>query len=164
MYIATLKFMRKKKSSGIPMALLRTTWVHTLAMSCRLNGPVTSRAWPMAQQMTRILARVSSFRSWGGVTSVASPEWTPAFSTCSDTAIQMTSPSAATASTSISCRVQIYHTIINWNFHFNQNCWNNSPIIFTMNMNERQKVYTAQRKVLKSLEYTPRLCMLNSWW
>ena len=38
----------------------------------------------------------------GGVTRVASPEWTPAFSTCSDTAMQTTSPPAATASTSIS--------------------------------------------------------------
>ena len=75
----------------------------TLAMSWRLKGPVTARARPMAQQMALILASVSSFRSWGGVTSVASPECTPAFSTCSDTAMHTTSPSLATASTSISC-------------------------------------------------------------
>lgn len=56
----------------------------------------------MAAQMEVILARVSELRSCGGVTSVASPEWTPAFSTCSLTAMHTSSPSAATASTSIS--------------------------------------------------------------
>ena len=40
--------------------------------------------------------------SCGGSTMVASPECTPAFSTCSDTAMASTSPSQATASTSIS--------------------------------------------------------------
>jgi hypothetical protein len=38
----------------------------------------------------------------GGSTSVASPECTPAFSTCSDTAETITSPSEATASNSSS--------------------------------------------------------------
>lgn len=83
--------------------LLRYTTFFTFAMSCILKGPLTSRALPMEQQITFIFANVSSFKSCGGVTRVASPEWTPAFSTCSQTAIQITSPSEATASTSISC-------------------------------------------------------------
>lgn len=79
----------------------------TLAMSCRLKGPVTCSSWPMAWTISLICSVVFWLMSWGGVTSVASPEWTPAFSTCSDTAIAITTPSHATASTSISCNTKI---------------------------------------------------------
>lgn len=74
----------------------------TLAISCILKGPVTIKACPMSKQILRIFLSVSSFRSCGGRTMVASPECTPAFSTCSETAMTTTSPSQATASTSIS--------------------------------------------------------------
>ena len=86
------------------MMCMGSKFLLTLAMSCMLKGPDTSRARPIAQQMSLIFCSVSSLRSWGGVTSEASPECTPAFSTCSDTAIHSTSPSDATASTSISYR------------------------------------------------------------
>lgn len=76
----------------------------TLAMSCRLNGPVTCSSCPMACTIILMVSIVFWLRSCGGVTRVASPEWTPAFSTCSDTAMAITTPSQATASTSISCR------------------------------------------------------------
>lgn len=85
---------------------LSTKSKQTLAISCMLKGPFTSRARAIAATMEVILARVSELRSCGGVTSVASPECTPAFSTCSLTAMQTSAPSAATASTSISCRVK----------------------------------------------------------
>ena len=74
-------------------------------MSCMLKGPDTSNDIAIARQMVWILINVSVLRSWGGVTKVASPEWTPAFSTCSDTAMHSNSPSCATASTSISCSI-----------------------------------------------------------
>ncbi len=74
----------------------------TLAMSCRLKGPVTWSSRPIAWTIILMRSMVFWLMSWGGVTSVASPECTPAFSTCSDTAMAMTTPSQATASTSIS--------------------------------------------------------------
>ena len=74
----------------------------TLAMSCILNGPEIFNASAIRIETCLSLARVSSLICLGGQTRVASPECTPANSTCSDTAMLSTSPSAATASISIS--------------------------------------------------------------
>ena len=46
----------------------------SLAMSCMLNGPLTCKAFAIRWVIHSILLRVSSFKSFGGVTSVASPE------------------------------------------------------------------------------------------
>merc|ERR1719354_30176 len=74
----------------------------SLAISCMFMGPETIKALAIALVIWRIFVKVSALISLGGVTSVASPECTPAFSTCSQTAIQTISPLQATASTSIS--------------------------------------------------------------
>mmetsp|Transcript_68195 Transcript_68195/g.162794 ORF Transcript_68195/g.162794 Transcript_68195/m.162794 type:complete len:236 (+) Transcript_68195:2966-3673(+) len=72
------------------------------AISCMLKGPEMKSAWATAVMMSRTPSRVASVRSWAGETMVASPECTPAFSTCSEITHATTLPSFATASTSIS--------------------------------------------------------------
>lgn len=84
------------KSSGLKLI--------TLAISCMLKGPDILSASATKKQTFLIFIRVSWLICRGGQTSVASPEWTPANSTCSETAKLSTSPSQATASTSISCK------------------------------------------------------------
>lgn len=86
--------------------------MHTFAISWILNGPLILKASPIFTTIRVISLIVASFKSWGGVTKVASPEWTPAFSTCSLIAIHSTRPSAATASTSISWKKKFYNVIL----------------------------------------------------
>jgi hypothetical protein len=56
------------------------------AMSWMLNGPVmlSELAMALAMRLTALIVPTYSFCA--GSTSVASPEWTPAFSTCSEMA------------------------------------------------------------------------------
>ena len=76
-------------------------------MICMLNGPEISKAFATFSAMTlRRLISVSASEK-GGKTRVASPEWTPAFSTCSETACTRSLPLYATASTSISCALSM---------------------------------------------------------
>ena len=72
------------------------------AMSWKLNGPEMFRALATRAPMSR--ARYCRYGDsvCGGNTNVASPEWTPACSTCSDTACARTTPLRATPSNSIS--------------------------------------------------------------
>ena len=72
------------------------------ARNCMLNGPVIFSADATSRAIFLILRIVSMYRRCGGSTSVASPECTPAFSTCSEMAHRTISPSSATASTSTS--------------------------------------------------------------
>eukprot|EP00001_Collodictyon_triciliatum_P085575 15112_3 len=65
-----------------------------------LKGPEMLRALAIFLVVILTLRMVST-RFWAGRTSVASPEWTPAFSTCSEMATRI-SPLRATASISIS--------------------------------------------------------------
>mmetsp|Transcript_32053 Transcript_32053/g.83929 ORF Transcript_32053/g.83929 Transcript_32053/m.83929 type:complete len:220 (-) Transcript_32053:313-972(-) len=74
----------------------------SLAMSCMLKGPVTSRALAILCVISSICLSASAAIVCGGRISVASPECTPAFSTCSEMVCSSTRPSCATASTSIS--------------------------------------------------------------
>ncbi|KAH3688091.1 hypothetical protein WICPIJ_000933 [Wickerhamomyces pijperi] len=71
-------------------------------MICMLNGPVMFQASATLSVISLIRAITCGVRFCGGRTKVASPEWIPAFSTCSETACTMTLPWLATASTSIS--------------------------------------------------------------
>mmetsp|Transcript_8537 Transcript_8537/g.29102 ORF Transcript_8537/g.29102 Transcript_8537/m.29102 type:complete len:217 (+) Transcript_8537:841-1491(+) len=73
-----------------------------LTMSCMLKGPVIWREAHTLAATSSILASSASVRLWGGSMSVASPECTPAFSTCSMTARRSSLPSLPTPSTSIS--------------------------------------------------------------
>ncbi|KAH3675308.1 hypothetical protein OGATHE_001648 [Ogataea polymorpha] len=79
-----------------------------LAMNWMLNGPVTSRAFPILDVASTMRLTVSLSRSCGGTINVASPEWTPAFSTCSATTCMISFPSLATASISISLAFSMY--------------------------------------------------------
>mmetsp|Transcript_2994 Transcript_2994/g.6274 ORF Transcript_2994/g.6274 Transcript_2994/m.6274 type:complete len:208 (-) Transcript_2994:1868-2491(-) len=79
-----------------------TLMAPSLAMSCMLKGPVI---WSASASLCVIFstpATVSAESVCGGSMSVASPECTPAFSTCSEIALMRTLPLCATASTSIS--------------------------------------------------------------
>ena len=71
-------------------------------MICILKGPEILKALATFWAMTFNLARSFGSNENGGRTKVASPEWTPAFSTCSETAWINSFPSWATASISIS--------------------------------------------------------------
>ena len=53
---------------------------------CMLNGPVIVHAFATFSAISFTRAMISGSRFAGGSTSVASPEWTPAASTCSLTA------------------------------------------------------------------------------
>ena len=75
----------------------------TLRMICMLYGPLISNARASFWAISLSRARSSSPSEKGGSTSVASPECTPAFSTCSETAWRSISPLYETASMSISC-------------------------------------------------------------
>mmetsp|Transcript_10101 Transcript_10101/g.29762 ORF Transcript_10101/g.29762 Transcript_10101/m.29762 type:complete len:225 (-) Transcript_10101:1935-2609(-) len=77
------------------------TWP-SLTMSCMLKGPVISSAPQTVRATSSILASSAGVRPWGGSMSVASPECTPAFSTCSMTARARSLPLSPTPSTSIS--------------------------------------------------------------
>ena len=72
------------------------------AMYWMLKGPVISSAFAILLEIDFICRIVSKYVRCGGSTSVASPEWTPAFSTCSDMADTRISPRFATPSNSIS--------------------------------------------------------------
>ena len=74
----------------------------SLARNCMLNGPEILSALAIFLEIFLILLMVSMYNFCGGKTMVASPEWTPANSTCSEMAYATISPLAATASTSIS--------------------------------------------------------------
>ena len=108
-------------NSGIFFSLVLWRYGLTLAINCMLKGPVTINAWPISKQILRIFLSVSSFRSCGGRTIVASPECTPAFSTCSEMAMITTSPSQATASTSISYTAELSDESQNDNESKNEN-------------------------------------------
>jgi hypothetical protein len=71
--------------------------------NCRLKGPAIRSARARVRPISLTCRTRCCSRSSAGNTRVASPEWTPAFSTCSDTAHTTRSPSLATASSSISC-------------------------------------------------------------
>ena len=74
----------------------------SLAMNCMLKGPDTCSCLAILRAAASILRTVTWSRSCAGRMSVASPECTPAFSTCSEMASAMISPSCATASRSTS--------------------------------------------------------------
>eukprot|EP00732_Lithocolla_globosa_P000992 Lithocolla_globosa_v1_NODE_410_length_4127_cov_7.757859.p3 type:complete len:104 gc:universal NODE_410_length_4127_cov_7.757859:1156-845(-) len=78
------------------------------AMNWMLNGPVTLSASAIMLPAASIFPTVCGARSWGGSTSVASPECTPAFSTCSEITCRTTLPWTATASYSISFASWMY--------------------------------------------------------
>mmetsp|Transcript_26071 Transcript_26071/g.70513 ORF Transcript_26071/g.70513 Transcript_26071/m.70513 type:complete len:225 (+) Transcript_26071:583-1257(+) len=74
----------------------------SLTMSCMLKGPVMSRAAQIFSATTSICSSSSDVSVRGGSIRVASPECTPAFSTCSMTARARSLPPWPTPSTSIS--------------------------------------------------------------
>mmetsp|Transcript_179 Transcript_179/g.289 ORF Transcript_179/g.289 Transcript_179/m.289 type:complete len:216 (-) Transcript_179:493-1140(-) len=74
----------------------------SLAMSCMLNGPLTCSAAAILCVIASTSFTSASVSVCGGSMSVASPECTPAFSTCSETVCISRRPPCATASTSIS--------------------------------------------------------------
>eukprot|EP00967_Tisochrysis_lutea_P103562 scaffold156435_cov24-Tisochrysis_lutea.AAC.1 len=71
----------------------------SLAMSCMLKGPVIFSAAASFSVISSTFLMSASSSVWGGSMSDASPECTPAFSTCSEIALSSTLPSLATAST-----------------------------------------------------------------
>ena len=73
-----------------------------LARYWMLKGPEMLSSFAIVLLMRLMRRAVSIYIFWAGNTSVASPEWTPANSTCSEIAYSMTSPLRATASNSIS--------------------------------------------------------------
>src|SRR5215467_7354868 len=73
-----------------------TSW--SRASSWTLKGPVMCRAQARSSVMARARLIVWRESPCGGQTKVASPEWIPAFSRCSETAHKTTSPLSATAS------------------------------------------------------------------
>mmetsp|Transcript_57718 Transcript_57718/g.132522 ORF Transcript_57718/g.132522 Transcript_57718/m.132522 type:complete len:224 (-) Transcript_57718:3598-4269(-) len=74
----------------------------SLAISCMLKGPVICSASASLCVVASTSAISSAESVCGGSINVASPECTPAFSTCSEMALTSTLPFCATASTSIS--------------------------------------------------------------
>ena len=54
--------------------------------NCILNGPVILRYLHIFFEIFLIFFVVSIYNFWAGKINVASPEWTPAFSTCSEIA------------------------------------------------------------------------------
>ena len=72
------------------------------ATNWMLNTPVIRSSFAIWRPILRTRRAVSAKIRWGGTTIVASPEWTPAFSTCSDIVIATTSPATAMPSSSIS--------------------------------------------------------------
>ena len=77
-----------------------------------LNGPLMWSAWAICRLILLILLTVSTYNFWGGNWIVASPEWTPAYSICSEMAYASISPLRATASISISlaCSINLLTT------------------------------------------------------
>ena len=73
-----------------------------LARNCMLNGPEMFSSLAMARLIFFICLTVAKLICCAGNTMVASPECTPAYSTCSEMAYSTTSPFCATASNSIS--------------------------------------------------------------
>ena len=78
--------MNKKRTSFHNYYWKKKDKKQTLAINCKLNGPDICNALATEKQIPWIFSIVLSLRSCGGVTKVASPEWTPAFSTCSEIA------------------------------------------------------------------------------
>ena len=81
----------------------------SLARNWILKGPLMRRAPAIFLAIFLIRLAVSTYSFCGGNCMVASPECTPAYSTCSEIAYARTSPSSATASNSISL-----HLCMNW--------------------------------------------------
>mmetsp|Transcript_19784 Transcript_19784/g.67951 ORF Transcript_19784/g.67951 Transcript_19784/m.67951 type:complete len:338 (-) Transcript_19784:3320-4333(-) len=89
-------------SSSSPMAFGSAAASRPPTRNWTLNGPEICSASAMAAAASRAVRSWNAFKVCGGNTSVASPEWTPASSTCSCVAQQMILPFWATPSISSS--------------------------------------------------------------